>query len=822
MATDRGDVCSKFLDVVPHALYPFQEQAILEWFSSEGGLLVSAPTGMGKTLIAEAALFEALVTRRTAYYTTPLIALTDQKFRELQDKVEAWGFHADDVGLLTGNRRINPDAPIKVVVAEILLNHLLSHEVDFTHVDSVVMDEFHWFNDRERGFVWELALTFLPEHVKALLLSATIGNVVDVVSWSRVRHGRKLGFVTTDERRVPLETTWVEDRLLPELLVELASGDDSKRSTPALVFCFARDECWETAEILKGKNLLQDGGRARIEAALDELDADMTQGAGPKLKQMLIRGVGVHHAGILPRHKEVVEALFLQKLVPVVVCTETLAAGINLPARSVVLTTLMKGPPQQKKLIAPSDAHQMFGRAGRPQFDTKGNVFALAHEDDVKIFKWKLKWDALNHASKDPGILSAKKDLERKKPSRRANQQYWTKGQFDSLLRAKPSNLESREMIPYRVLIHLLVHGADVKTVRDFLAKRLCGPERVLFFERRLDAMIDNLVALGYVTRDDAGTLAVTEAVDALAAFRSIDPLYGRFLAQQLVYADRDEKLAALESVLDAPPQVVRAGGLARAAQRPTAAKRARTDDDRVRHPPGVPDAGGARAELVRAQGQGRRRERRSAVAPPAVVRRDAEDRVRAEPAAPRRRHGEADVGGRGRVRVRRRLLPLHQVAFAGEERGARAAAPAAPRPARARVRGTDVRSGLRRHRDSSANRVRVGGPDLYGQVPRDGQPRARAAALIPPVPGAWGPAARCRTRPESGLRAAYPEPFRNDAAAVRTPLAVPATSPWIRSCDTLRRSQRHLHGLKAPRSIANLFGSFPLPNCPRRGRSRP
>lgn len=561
MATDRGDVCSKFLDVVPHALYPFQEQAILEWFSSEGGLLVSAPTGMGKTLIAEAALFEALVTRRTAYYTTPLIALTDQKFRELQDKVEAWGFHADDVGLLTGNRRINPDAPIKVVVAEILLNHLLSHEVDFTHVDSVVMDEFHWFNDRERGFVWELALTFLPEHVKALLLSATIGNVVDVVSWSRVRHGRKLGFVTTDERRVPLETTWVEDRLLPELLVELASGDDSKRSTPALVFCFARDECWETAEILKGKNLLQDGGRARIEAALAELDADMTQGAGPKLKQMLIRGVGVHHAGILPRHKEVVEALFLQKLVPVVVCTETLAAGINLPARSVVLTTLMKGPPQQKKLIAPSDAHQMFGRAGRPQFDHKGNVFALAHEDDVKIFKWKLKWDALNHASKDPGILSAKKDLERKKPSRRANQQYWTKGQFDSLLRAKPSNLESREMIPYRVLIHLLVHGADVKTVRDFLAKRLCGPERVLFFERRLDAMIENLVALGYVTRDEAGTLAVTDAVDALAAFRSIDPLYGRFLAQQLVYADRDEKLAALESVLDAPPQVVRAAG---------------------------------------------------------------------------------------------------------------------------------------------------------------------------------------------------------------------------------------------------------------------
>src|SRR5437867_1588925 len=123
---DRGEVCSRFLDSVTFELYPFQEEALLAWFESDGGLLVSAPTGMGKTLIAEAAIFEALHTQRRLYYTTPLIALTDQKFREIQDLAANWGFRRDDIGLITGNRRINPDALVRVVVAEILLNHLLS------------------------------------------------------------------------------------------------------------------------------------------------------------------------------------------------------------------------------------------------------------------------------------------------------------------------------------------------------------------------------------------------------------------------------------------------------------------------------------------------------------------------------------------------------------------------------------------------------------------------------------------------------------------------------------------------------------------------
>jgi superfamily II DNA/RNA helicase len=552
---DRDEICTRFLDALEFELYPFQEEALLSWFESEGGLLVTVPTGMGKTLIAEAAIFEALQARQRLYYTTPLIALTDQKFREFQDLAERWGFARGDIGLITGNRRVNPDAPVRVVVAEILLNHLLAGESWLGDVSAVVMDEFHYFNDWDRGVVWELSLVLLPAHIRLMLLSATVGNPAEFVGWVRKELDRQLKLVQSDQRRVPLEYIWVGDKLLTEHLPAMLSANDADQRAPALVFCFNRDECWEVAERIKGVKLIDQATRTRIEEHIDP--DDFAQGAGPKLRQMLIRGVGVHHAGILPKYKEIVEALFLEKLIPFVICTETLAAGINLPARSVVISTLLKGKRGDKKLVAPSSAHQMFGRAGRPQFDTKGYVFALAHDDDVKIHKWRMRYEQIDPNSKDPGLMRARKDLERKKPSRRKTEQYWSEGQFRTLIQAGPARLASRAMIPYQVLIYLLTRSGSLEAVRRFLSKRFNRPEKLEKFQAQLDHMIANLETFGYLTRsEDDDTVTLSDGIQGLLEFRSIDPLYAAFLVKQLVRSSFEEKILALESALSLPPAI--------------------------------------------------------------------------------------------------------------------------------------------------------------------------------------------------------------------------------------------------------------------------
>jgi superfamily II DNA/RNA helicase len=494
----RDQIAEDYFETLTFDLYPVQEEALLAWFTEEQGVLVCAPTGTGKTLIAEAAIFEALQLGKTAYYTTPLIALTDQKFRELQETVVRWGYSADDVGLVTGNRKVNPQAKVLVVVAEILLNRLLHHEAfDFSDVWAVVMDEFHSFNDLERGIVWEFGLSLLPRQVKTLLLSATVGNALEFTNWLHRVHQRDLKLVSSDDRKVPLSYTWVEDELLPDQIEKMVTDDDETRLTPALLFCFNREQCWTMAEMLKGKKVVSSDQQKQLSARLNEYD--WSQGAGPKLKQILIRGVGVHHAGVLPRYRQIVEDLFQEKLLSVCVCTETLAAGINLPARSVVLPTLLKGPRGKMKVIEPSSAKQMFGRAGRPQFDSEGYVYAIAHEDDVKIARYMVKFDQIPENTKDPNLIRAKKRLKKKMPTRRKTEQYWSEPQFDKLVAAPPGKLASRGGLPWRLLAYLLTISPEVSRLQKFIGKRLLEPQRVEHAERQLTQMLLTLEAGGYI-----------------------------------------------------------------------------------------------------------------------------------------------------------------------------------------------------------------------------------------------------------------------------------------------------------------------------------
>jgi superfamily II DNA/RNA helicase len=580
----RDELAVKYLDQLPYTPYPVQEEALLAWFTAEQGVLVCAPTGTGKTLIAQAALYEALHTGSVAYYTTPLIALTEQKFHEMQRAAERWGFSPEDVGLVTGNRRVNPNARVLVVVAEILLNRLLHREeFEFDNVSAVVMDEFHSFADPERGIVWELSLSLLPKHVRLLLLSATVGNSLEFVSWLERCHQRKVTLVEGKERKVPLSYQWIPDMLLGEQIVDMAKGDPETRRTPALIFCFNRDECWSVAEMLKGLSILGAEQRDPLMKAVDKLD--WKQGVGPKLQQMLRRGVGVHHAGLLPKYRRFVEDLFERKLLSVAVCTETLASGINLPARSVLLSSLVKGPFGKEKLIDPSTAHQIFGRAGRPQYDSRGYVYVLAHEDDVKILRWKEKYDQIPENTKDPTLLRAKKDLKRKKPSRREGVKYWGEGDFDRLKSAPAGKLYSKGPLPWRLLAYLLKVSPDVDKVRIVIRKRLLDDARIKAGEKALDQMLLTLAKGGFVTLEPeppsepeasapggtpspvANALGSADetpryvpmravpmpALDQLLVFRSIHPLYGAFLLQHLGIANREERLQAFESVLEMP-----------------------------------------------------------------------------------------------------------------------------------------------------------------------------------------------------------------------------------------------------------------------------
>jgi superfamily II DNA/RNA helicase len=498
----RDDILLEYLERLPYAPYPVQEQALYAWAECEHGVLLCAPTGMGKTLVAEGALYEALRTDQYAYYSTPLIALTDQKFLELQDTVERWGFDRQRVGLVTGHRTINPNAQIKVVVAEVLLNRLLHREAfDFGNVSTVVMDEFHSFNEPQRGMVWELSLSLLPKHIRVMLLSATIGAAEDFIVWMQRCLDRRVTLVQGNQRRVPLHFHWIGDELLPDHIEHMAQGSDTIRRTPALVFCFDREACWSTAETLKGKSAFADDKQRQ--ALLDRLEAfDFSVGAGAKLRTLLARGIGVHHAGLLPRYRRVVETLFQEKLLPICVCTETLAAGLNLPARSVVLTTLVKGPRDHKKIIEASSAQQMFGRAGRPQFDSEGHVFALAHEDDVKIARWQEKLNSIPEDSKDPKLMAARKSLEKKKPTRRQGFVYWNDAQFAKLQAASPAKLMSKGRLSWRWLAHLLEVSPQVEPIRQVIQRRLMDGPTIQSELKRLTRMLVTLHELEIVVLD--------------------------------------------------------------------------------------------------------------------------------------------------------------------------------------------------------------------------------------------------------------------------------------------------------------------------------
>lgn len=417
--------------------YPVQESAITQIVAGKS-VLVTVPTGTGKTVMAKAGIYAALERGHTAVYTTPLRALTEEKYREL-----CADFGEDKVGFATGDYKVNREAPIQVEVAEILWNRIFADK-NARPADIVIMDEGHYFNDGERGYVWEQSIIGLDPRAQLVILSATVGHPERFCHWVEITRRVPMGLVESRERKIPLVHEFREEVLL-DTVRDLAHKGD----VPAIVFVFGRELCFEVARLLKScRRFTTDEERAIIEKRCDE--AFLPGGASKELRPLLTHGIGIHHAGILPRYKQLVEELALERLIKFVVSTETIAAGINLPAKVVVFPSLRKFIKKEPRLTTPAEYHQMAGRAGRPQFDDKGLAITLAPEEVVSELKKELK-----NAAKRGGIGTGFDEAKLKKTlyarlrseMQRKGDIIWTPEVHADLVKGEPAELRSRTKI---------------------------------------------------------------------------------------------------------------------------------------------------------------------------------------------------------------------------------------------------------------------------------------------------------------------------------------------------------------------------------------
>ena len=413
--------------------YPVQEQAIGHIFAGKS-LLVTVPTGTGKTLMAKAALHAALGRGQRAVYTTPLRALTEEKYREL-----CGDFGEGYVGFATGDYKVNREAPIQVEVAEILWNRIVADK-NVCPAEIVVMDEGHYFNDLERGYVWEQSIIGLDPRTQLVVLSATVGHPERFCHWVELTRRVPMALVDSRERKVPLVHEFREEMLIDTVRDLAFSGD-----VPAIVFVFGREQCFEVARLLKScRRFTSDEEKARVDQMCDE--ALLPSGAAKELRPLLSHGIGIHHAGILPRYKQLVEQLALERLIKFVVSTETIAAGINLPAKTVVFPALRKFIKQQARLVTAAEYHQMAGRAGRPQFDDKGLAITLAPEQVVSELKKELK-DAAKRPSYDEAKVKKSVYNKARSEAQRKADIVWTPETHAELVRGEPAELRSKTKI---------------------------------------------------------------------------------------------------------------------------------------------------------------------------------------------------------------------------------------------------------------------------------------------------------------------------------------------------------------------------------------
>jgi superfamily II RNA helicase len=523
-------------------LYPHQEEALIE-IATGANVILNTPTGSGKSLVATGAHFAALADKRTTFYTAPIKALVSEKFFALCDT-----FGATNVGMLTGDASVNADAPIICCTAEILAN-LALREGAAADVGQVIMDEFHFYAEPDRGWAWQVPIIELPQ-AQFVLMSATLGDVTRFVDDLSRRTGRPTAVVANADRPVPLIFSYAMTPL-HETIEELLTTHQA----PVYVVHFTQAAALERAQALTSVNMCTRAEKDAIAAAIGNFR--FTAGFGRTLSRLVRHGIGVHHAGMLPKYRRLVETLAQAGLLKVICGTDTLGVGINVPIRTVLFTGLSKYDGVRTRLLKAREFHQIAGRAGRAGYDTIGSVVVQAPEHVIDNEK------ALAKAGDDP--KKRRKVVKKKPPEGSVG---WAQPTFDRLVAAEPEPLTSSFQVSHATLLNVVARPGDpAAAMRHLLTDNHEERPAQRRHIRRAVAIARALLAGGVIERlpepeEDGRRYRL--AMDLQLDFALNQPL-SPFALACLELLDREspdyplDVVSVIESTLDDPRQVLSA-----------------------------------------------------------------------------------------------------------------------------------------------------------------------------------------------------------------------------------------------------------------------
>ncbi|MFJ7414992.1 DEAD/DEAH box helicase [Streptomyces sp. NPDC098077] len=523
-------------------LYPAQEEALIEVVSG-ANVILSTPTGSGKSLVAAAAHFTALAQDKVTFYTAPIKALVSEKFFDLCKL-----FGTENVGMLTGDASVNADAPVICCTAEVLASIAL-RDGKYADIGQVVMDEFHFYAEPDRGWAWQIPLLELPQ-AQFVLMSATLGDVAMFEKDLTRRTGRPTSVVRSATRPVPLS---YEYRFTPitETLTELLDT----RQSPVYIVHFTQAAAVERAQSLMSINMCTKEEKEKI--------ADMIGGFrfttkfGQNLSRYVRHGIGVHHAGMLPKYRRLVEKLAQAGLLKVICGTDTLGVGVNVPIRTVLFTALTKYDGTRVRTLRAREFHQIAGRAGRAGFDTAGFVVAQAPEHVIENEK------AVKKAGDDP--KKKRKVVRKKAPEGFVA---WSETTFDKLIQSEPEPLNSRFRVTHTMLLAVIARPGNAFEAMRHLLEDNHEPRRAqLRHIRRAIAIYRSLLDGGVVEQletPDAEGRIVRLTVDLQQDFALNQPLSTFALAAfDLLDAESPsyalDMVSVVESTLDDPRQILAA-----------------------------------------------------------------------------------------------------------------------------------------------------------------------------------------------------------------------------------------------------------------------